>query len=249
MTSKATTPAEPAMTEGERVQRFESAYNRIDHALSDLLKRKGGTERLPFSGKLRMAGNRFRRFRKYLDFLHDIGELRNAIVHNRTEPNTYLAAPNEETVQRLEHIEKRLFSPERVTPKFQKEVIVLQADQSLAEAWELLRTDGYSRYPVYDGEQFIGLLTANGFARWCAARVENNYLNIDTTKVTVREILDADHRRTNVLFIARKAYVDDADELFQRTPKLEAILITEHGKEHETPLGMICAADVAAIED
>jgi CBS domain-containing protein len=240
------------MSESERVDRFSAAYNRIDHALSEMVGEAGTTARHrkhAFARKIRILANRQRRFVRYADFLLEIGELRNAIVHNRTADEHYIAVPNEETVLELEKIEQRILDPERVIPRFERNVLTLAPDTTLAEAWNLVRDSGRSRFPVYGREGFIGLLTSNGFARFCADRVVDGRLELDATKVQIADVLQADHRKDQVAFVGRNALVDDVDGLYSRKEPLEAVLITEHGKLSERPIGMICAADVAALED
>lgn len=245
------------VTESERIDRFEAAYNRIDRALGDVTSGGGDRRKTGFSAKVRLAANRRRHLAKYKDFLLEIGELRNALVHNRTGEDQYIAVPLESTVIELEHIEKAVFSPEKVLPRFGREVVSLRADQSIFDAWRLMRDDGYSRYPVYDhrsgentgaGGGFIGLLTSNGFARWIASQLQGTKVNVDTSKVSVADVLEKDHRKGAVVFVARNAIIDDIDELFRANQPLEAIIITEHGKPQEKPLGMICATDLAAVQ-
>ena len=136
------------MTEKDRVERFEAAYNRIDHALTEMVERRGRRQKHPFAAKVRIAATRYRRLGKYVDFLLEIGELRNAIVHSRTDQDYYLAVPNQDTVTKLEAIEQRMFSPPSVSPRYVRTVTTLRADQSLVDVLELVRNDGYSRYPV-----------------------------------------------------------------------------------------------------
>lgn len=236
-----------SMTEKDRVERFEAAYNRIDHALTELTEQK--RHKRPFAAKVRLAANRRRRLGRHADFLLEIGELRNALVHQRTDRDYYIAVPNEDTVLELERIEQRMFSPPRVTPKFLRKVTVLQADQSLADVLTHIRDDGYSRYPVYERDSFVGLLTTNGMARWAADNVTGGRLDVDLTKVSVNDVLPADHRRESVAFVARDAFIDDVDLMFAGKSPLEAVIITENGKPHETPLGMICSAEIASLED
>ncbi len=246
-----TGPADPSasgISEDERIRRFEEAYNRIDRELVDLIGTGGNRRKHSFSAKVRIAANRQRRIAKYADFLIEIGELRNALVHNRTGEDFYIAVPSEQTVLELERIEKKFFSPEKVIPRFENEVVTLSPDHSLAEVLDLLRDDGYSRYPVYAPEGFVGLLTSNGIARWVAGHVRDHRLEIDLEKVRISEVLEEDHRRDRVAFVSRDTTIDDVDELFNNRVPIEAVLITPSGKPHEEPIGMICAPDVAAFD-
>jgi predicted transcriptional regulator len=234
------------MNEAERIRRFETAYNRIDHALADLIGNSTNRRKNSFATKVRIAAARQRRIARHADFLAEIGDLRNALVHSRTDEEHYIAVPSEQTVLELEQIEKNLFSPDRVIPRFERKVQTLSGDQTMADLLGLMRDDGYSRYPVYDKEGFVGLLTTNGIARWAAGSVKGNRLEIDLSQVKVSDVLAEDHRRDRVAFVSRDAFIDDVDDLFSREKHIEAVIITPSGKPHEKPIGMICAPDIAS---
>lgn len=234
--------------ERERIDRFEAAYNRIDRGLGELVDARS-PRRQTFAARVRIAANRTRRLARHVDFLHEIGELRNALVHNRTEADVYIAVPNQETVDKLEGIERLLLEPEKVLPRFARNVITLRPDQSLADAWRLVRTDGYSRYPIYDDRLgFVGLLTSNGFARWVANQTRDGRLELDARTVKLSEVLASDHRKQHVAFVAADAALGDVAAMFSDQRQLEAVLVTPRGRPDERPVGMLCAADVVAIE-
>ena len=232
------------LTEHERIERFEAAYNRIDHALAELVGESPSLRRRTFASRVRIAVSRRRQFGRFADFLFEIGELRNALIHNRRGDDDYIAVPRESTVLELEQIEQAMFSPPRVIPRFACNVVSLQSDQSLGDVFKLVRDDGHSRYPVYDNGGFIGLLTSNGVARWLARQGADGTFSVNLDRVVVREVLQADHRRNAVAFLARDNSIHEADQLFIDQPNLEAILITEHGKPSQKPLGLISAGDI-----
>jgi hypothetical protein len=49
--------------------------------------------------------------------------------------------------------------------------------------------------------------------------------------------------------VARDALIDEVDDLYSGKQPLEAVIVTEHGRPSERPLGIICASDVAALQD
>ncbi len=239
------------MTEQERIERFENAYNRIDRHLNLMLDENDRYDRRrPFAKKVRDASHRMRRLGRHKDFLLEIGELRNALVHNRTGDELYLATPSEETVVTLENVERLITAPEQVLPRFQGPVARLSCEDTLETAWEKVRDTGYSRFPVYDDGEFAGLITSHGFARWCASKVRDGRLEVDLTSTTVQDVLTIETHRNNAAFLPRTALIDDAEVLFaKRHGALDAVLITEHGRPDQTPLGMICPADIAGLDD
>ena len=236
------------MTEPERIRRFEAAYNRVDKALEDIAAGKGNHRRRTYASKVRIAANQVRRLAKHVDFLLEVGELRNAIVHNRLGDGTYIAVPLEETVLSLESIEETLFRPEAVIPRFQRKVRSLDAHDPIASVLELMRDTGFSKFPIYDRGAFIGLLTSDGFARWCARQATNGDLHIKTDEVTVREVVAIDHRRQRIAFVARHEPIDDIEAMFRDSPQLEVVIVTEHGRVTEKPIGLITAGDLINSE-
>jgi hypothetical protein len=233
------------MTERERIDRFETAFNRIDRDLGALIG-DSPDRRHTFAARVRIAAGKRRRLGRHSDFLLEIGELRNALVHSRTEVERYLAVPSEEAVIELESISQSISRPVTVIPRFARKVAIIQASTTLATAWDFIRQDGYTKYPVYDRGAFVGLLTPNGFTRWCAAHVNDGRLEVDMKGVRVSDVLAADRRRDAVVFLAADAAVDDARLAFADDPRLEAVIITSHGKTSEAPLGLIVAGDIAS---
>jgi len=233
------------MTEDERIARFEAAYNRIDRALTDALAPAGDRRKFGFSAKVRILSNRRKHLARHADFLLEIGELRNALVHGYTGDTVYIAVPSENTVEELERVEKEVFSPERVTPRFARRVMTVRPDQSLADVWRLVHQDGFSRYPVYGDGGFVGLLTSDGFLRWCAAQMNGTRLDVDASSVRVEDVLEKDHRKAAVVFVSRNALIDDVEDVFAQTKPPEAVIITERGRPDERPIGLVCAADIA----
>lgn len=232
------------MTERERIERFEAAYNRIDKALEEAAGRDKGGRRRTYAARVRSAANRMRRIGKHVDFLLEIGELRNAIVHNRTGDGHYIAIPLEETVTRLEEIERSLFAPERVVPKFQCAVRTVDADDSLSDVADAIRTTGFTRFPVYRSGSFLGLLTSDGLVREFAGKVTGGRLEVQLGEVRVADALEVDRRRERTAFVSRETPVDDVEVLFRENPRLEAVIITEHGRLTEKPMGLITPSSV-----
>ena len=113
----------------------------------------------------------------------------------------------------------------------------------------MVHTVGDSRYRVSEDKRFIGLLATNGRARWMAEHAKTGRLDVALREVSIEEVVAADHRKDSVAFVARSALLDDVDAMFSDHKPLEAVIITEHGKPHETPIGLISPADIAALED
>jgi CBS domain-containing protein len=67
--------------------------------------------------------------------------------------------------------------------------------------------------------------------------------------VSVGEVLSRDHRKDEFAVVARDASADLALSMWTRNPRLEAIIVTEHGRADESPLGIATATDLIKLLD
>jgi len=71
----------------------------------------------------------------------------------------------------------------QVIPIFQKKGEVLGLSDSLSTVLRVIEKRYYSQFPVYDGNNFKGLLTENGITRWLAHHVSNELSLIEWTRL------------------------------------------------------------------
>ncbi|HPE54610.1 MAG TPA: CBS domain-containing protein, partial [Mesotoga prima] len=70
-----------------------------------------------------------------------------------------------EVVQDIERIARMLNDPPRITSVFGYEkVATIDTNDSLEKALKIIAEKSYSQIPVYDGDQFKGILTTNAIA-------------------------------------------------------------------------------------
>ena len=98
-----------------------------------------------------------------------------------------------------------------------------------------------SKIPVYEDEQYVGLLTMGMIAKYA--------LNHQTDGNVKDALIHKENER--VLFLSKNSNVQLAIKGFDKAVRegnsLLAILITEHGKTNELPLGIITYADFPSI--
>lgn len=229
-------------------ERFLTAYNRIDKALKT-------KHRIDFYISFTRMIDRLRHkdalVQKYEIDLKQYAELRNAIVHERTEPEYWIAEPHDEVVERIEHIANQLINPELVYPKFKRSVTTFQTTDILRSVLKAIKAHQYTQFPVYEGDQFAGLLTGSGIVRWLAEKVGDDLSVIETKPLG--QLLEYEKRKENCVFMNRNMSVFAAKEYFvsrmeQEMLRLEAILITENGKKNEKLLGIITPIDLIDID-
>jgi predicted transcriptional regulator len=227
--------------EYNQIERFEAAYNTIDRHLRKTLDRDNDVSFVQLTREYSEAG---RLWRTDADVLRTLADLRNVLVHGKIKPRHYLAIPTPLVVAQIEQIRDRILRPERVIPKFQKEVETVSLDDSLSNVLKQISQKEYSQFPVYDGKTFKGLLTENGITRWLAHYVSDELAIVDLDEVPIRQVLKQEEKRPNSVYISRNTEVDKVKALFAEHELLEAVLITQSGKREEKLLGIATRWDV-----
>ena len=104
----------------------------------------------------------------------------------------------------------------------------------------------FSQAPIYQNDNFVGLLTANTITRWLGANVSQDIFSLQETLIS--EVLNHTEDPGHVQFLPRQANIFEVVEMFQKIEAegkhLDAILITHSGKEDQTPLGMVTIWDL-----
>ena len=188
--------------------------------------------------------------RRFSDDLKEFADLRNAIVHERTDEHV-IAEPNDLAVRQIEHIQDLLEHPPRVIPIFQKQVHHMTTDDPIAVAAYLMRQHGFSQLPIYAADGFRGLLTTDDIARWLGECAPSGLVDLENT--TIARVLDCHctENGENHQFVGRDATLFDVLEAFRACERcgsrLAAILITERGRPQEDLLGIVTIWDLPQI--
>lgn len=86
-----------------------------------------------------------------------IAEIRNAMVHGKTETYRYDAIPTPAIAEQLKRCRERWINPARAIPTFQRPVEIISTDGTLARVLKTIDERNYSQFPVYEGQQFRGM--------------------------------------------------------------------------------------------
>ena len=241
---------EVACTQDEldRGERFLAAFNVIEQTL----RRKwgGSSGRESVRHMVDVLSKNDAAIRQFKEDLGEFSELRNAIVHERISPDYLIAVPLIPTVERIESIAKALSDPPLVYPRFAAKVARFSPSDTMAYVFDVMRKTNYTQFPVYDGNNYVGLLTDGAIARW-VARFSSD-LGSDMLSVSVKTVLGFEKNVNRAKFLCRRATIYDAEEVFHdgvdRSSKwrTSAILITDSGHPSEELLGIITPSDMLA---
>jgi CBS domain-containing protein len=212
--------------------RFLTTHNKIEEYLNKLVNPKTHLAYNDLINKAISSGNHT--INRYQHDLRQFGRLRNAIVHTQRGEDFTIAEPNDWAVNRIENLAELITNPPKVKNFLKSKVIWVNADGSVAEALTLMISRNLSQAPIFKGDEFIGLLTANTIARWLAANINSTPVS-GLRQENVLEIFETSTEdRENYCFLPLKSSIVaalDEFEKFERNGKrLEAILFTPSGK-------------------
>lgn len=229
------------------VERFIAAFNRIERTLREIVEAKAF---MPFYRLLNEAKKKNPLVRKYEDELRVYADLRNVILHNWVSVEHVIAEPYIAVVEKIEMIDEALAKPKTVGNLFRKQVRTFQMDDSLASTLKVIHKRKYTQFPVYEGRQFKGLVTTVGITNWLAKSMQGQYLPKHVP--TLRDILHHEKGEVNYRFIGRHMTVYEAEEIFEnnigRGCRIEALLVTEHGRPHQKLIGIVTPMDMLTID-
>jgi predicted transcriptional regulator len=229
------------MNFGENAEKFIALYNEIDHILRTMLHEEvwvGFRELVERSAKFNRV------VREYEDDLKQIGDLRNVIVHRTTDK--IIAEPSDYIVNLTRKIRDLLKEPPKVIPYFEKNVVTIQSSESALKLARTMKNLNFSKIPVYNGNEFVFLATAETLVRYFA---ENADRKLSDTRIY--EMQEFAEHKDNYRFISKNTDIFKAADIFEiyyrNKQKLDAIIITENGEKDQKPIGIITQFDVGEI--
>lgn len=220
-------------------QRFLDAYSNIEKKLSEQVK---DTRYVPFSQLLYRCAKNNHVVSSNLEILREYNELRNAIVHTRGEENEIIAEPCDSVVENIERIQRLLSMDDSILNYACRPVKTVKLTDDIHEVFALMEKMGTSKIPVYEEETCIGILTMSMIAKWA--------LHSGQEKGIVKQALICNGNE-KVIFLPKNAHIQQVVRAFEKAMhqgnNLLAILISEHGKRNEKPIGIITLADMPKI--
>ena len=186
--------------------------------------------------------------RRYKDPLKEYADLRNAIVHERTDGHV-IAEPNARALAEFRRIREALLKPQKVFPKFQCAVKCRGIHETIGVAVQDMRAGSFSQLPIRQEGKVTDLLTSETVVRWLASELENEIVSLSDSPISsvLKHVEDADH----YCFLSRDASLHDAVSKFEdfasRGKDLDAILITHGGKPEHELLGILTVYDLPVI--
>ncbi|NUA30547.1 CBS domain-containing protein [Cupriavidus basilensis] len=186
--------------------------------------------------------------RRYKEDLKEFADLRNAIVHERSDEHV-IAEPNDRAVHDFDRVRELLLKPPTIYPQFQKVVKSREQRDPISDAIEDMREGSFSQLPITFDGRFVALLTTETVVRWLASEVSEDLVSLQST--SIEKVLPHVEDDNHYCFLSKRATLDDALSKFAgfnaRGKHLDAILITEDGKIEQKLLGILTVYDLPEV--
>lgn len=211
------------MTEQAGYLEFIESFNHIHKYLK---KYTNSDENVSFSDLLYKA-KAHPMIERYMDELHLFRKLRNIIVHHTDNFESLIATPSVEAVERLKFIEQQLVDPTNLIV-FKGDVVKFKSDDQLHTVLKASAEKEFSKFPIYENDKFIGLVTSRGITKWLQKHIKNNNIELNET---MKDLLEYE-KKSKYQFVLETMTVYDAWQLFQKSSKkLDVLLLTKTGDQ------------------
>lgn len=229
--------------------RNSDEFLKIFSAIESWLRQQVGADHsVSFYQLVDRAAGKNHAVARYRDDLKEFADLRNAIVHERSDDHV-IAEPNERAVADFGRVRAALLNPPAVIPKFQKAVQSMATTDSLGDAVTVMRNGSFSQLPILSNGKVIALLAAETVVRWLASEISNELVSPWETKID--QVLPHTEDQAHYCLLPRKATLLDALAKFEdfaaQGKDLDAILISQDGKPEQQLLGILTLYDLPSI--
>ncbi len=223
----------------DNANRFLEAFAKIENECRQIAKENHTSK---FYFVLQEAAKRNSVVYKYQTEIQEYADLRNAIIHQRTDKGEIIAIPVDTVVNEIEKIYLLLCKPILVQDHFIKKVVVARSDDSIENGYHKMKELQSSKLPIIQDQKFYGLLTIDQIANWA--------MNDREKYKTIKELMNV-KSNDKIYFISKVTPLFEVLEYFDQSVKkgysILAILITENGNQTEKLLGIITVADIPKI--
>ncbi|CZQ94598.1 CBS domain-containing protein [Trichococcus collinsii] len=171
-----------------------------------------------------------------------LGDLRNFLSHGNQSD---LVLVNEAALNMIKSIHEQLLKPKTTFDIKSNDVKFFKETTPLPAVLETIRNTDLTQFPIKDGNgKVIGLLTENGITHWLSQYAHEASISIAGT--LARDILVLDENKNNFAFIKKDATIYEAEAQFDNQ-KIDALLVTDSGKNTENLLGIITRFDLVEV--
>ncbi|HFR3539410.1 TPA: hypothetical protein ACHVCJ_001964 [Streptococcus suis] len=189
------------------------------------------------------------------DNLYVARQLRNLMVHERRTGLKEVAQPSQELISVLEKVIAQYQAPMTIETYLQKtqkiKPILFDSRDKLTQALEIVEREHVSKFPIFSGKSYQGLVSDKGLANWLAkASKETGSIREKLEKASLADVLDCEEDSIQVLILPTDTSLYQLINHFEGRKRTTVLVTRQAGGKIHSPedlVGIITAQDIAEI--
>ncbi|MGQ7461568.1 hypothetical protein ACTGZQ_03310 [Streptococcus suis] len=189
------------------------------------------------------------------DNLYVARQLRNLMVHERRTGLKEVAQPSQELISVLEKVIAQYQAPMTIETYLQKtqkiKPILFDSRDKLTLALEIVEREHVSKFPIFSGKSYQGLVSDKGLANWLAkASKETGSIREKLEKASLADVLACEEDSIQVLILPTDTSLYQLINHFEGRKRTTVLVTRQAGGKLHSPedlVGIITAQDIAEI--
>ncbi|MGV3079033.1 hypothetical protein ACEE44_02355 [Streptococcus sp. 32226D021BW] len=189
------------------------------------------------------------------DNLYVARQLRNLMVHERRTGLKEVAQPSQELISVLEKVIAQYQAPMTIETYLQKtqkiKPILFDSRDKLTLALEIVEREHVSKFPIFSGKSYQGLVSDKGLANWLAkASKETGSIREKLEKASLADVLACEEDSIQVLVLPTDTSLYQLINHFEGRKRTTVLVTRQAGGKIHSPedlVGIITAQDLAEI--
>jgi predicted transcriptional regulator len=230
------------------VNEFLQIFNKIEVYIRKLVN---SPSYIPFSNLIEKSSQINPTIKEYANDLRELAELRNALVHEKRE--LIFAEVTDIAVDFSKKIYELIINPPLAIDIANKPVYCCSVNDNLLEQLKIMKENIYTHVPIYNGNNFIGILSESSIFNWLGD-IKDFDRSLANMKIRdIEKYLDIYNRSNEYFeFVTKNENVYLIKQWFieaiKNQKRLGAVFITEDGTQNGEILGIITAWDLPKID-
>jgi len=186
--------------------------------------------------------------KNYYD-IDNFRKLRNIVSHK-----IYVKEICDEALDKFEKLLEQIEKPKKAFDVASKTIKTCKNIDNIHQITKMMNEKVFTSIPIVDvNEKLIGVFSESVLLEWMANSGEKDGCIFDKTSIgeLSEYTSNLDNKFSSFKFISRDEFAYKVEELFndcvEKQIRLQAVFVTEHGKQNEKLLGIITAWDLPRI--
>ncbi|HFR3749409.1 TPA: hypothetical protein ACHVFV_000360 [Streptococcus suis] len=182
-------------------------------------------------------------------------QLRNLMVHERRTGLKEVAQPSQELISVLEKVIAQYQAPMTIETYLQKtqkiKPIIFDSRDKLMSALEIVEREHVSKFPIFSGKSYKGLVSDKGLANWLAkASKEVGSIRDTLVEASLADVLACEEDSIQVVILPAQISLYQLINHFQGQKRTTVLVSRQSNGQLHSPedlVGIITAQDIAEI--